>query len=96
MSPHLKLHMETFSYFLRWVYFLILTFYQGNKTETKNPSKNVEAVGWNIYRVSEILAHIWKGGDKFCKENCTEINAKLAGGFPSPTHAWMWKTKLTV
>ena len=31
MSPHFKLHMESFSYFVRWFYFLALTFYQVNK-----------------------------------------------------------------
>ena len=33
MSPHFKLHMEKFSYFARWFYFLMVTFYQVNKTE---------------------------------------------------------------
>ena len=32
MSSHLKLHMETFPYFARWFYCLILTFHQVNKT----------------------------------------------------------------
>ena len=32
MSPHFKVHMETFSYFVKWVYFLTLTFYQVNRT----------------------------------------------------------------
>ena len=32
MSPHFKLHKETFSYFFRWFCFLILPLYQVNKT----------------------------------------------------------------
>ena len=35
MAPHFKQHMETFSYFVRWVQCLILTFYQVNKTGDK-------------------------------------------------------------
>ena len=32
MSPQFKLHIETFSYFVKWFHFLMLTFYQVNKT----------------------------------------------------------------
>ena len=35
MYPHVILYMETFSYFVRSVYFLVLTFYQVNKTGPK-------------------------------------------------------------
>ena len=35
ISPHFKLHIENFSCFVRWFDFLILTFYQGNKTTRK-------------------------------------------------------------
>ena len=49
ISPYLKLHMETFSYLVWWVYFLTLTFYQKLKQETKNWSINAEAVGWCCY-----------------------------------------------
>ena len=40
MSPYYKLHIENLSYFVRWVYFLILTFCQVNKTgDTKTDLK---------------------------------------------------------
>ena len=39
MLLHLKLHMKTFSYFGRWFYFLILTFYiiKQNKSPKIDP-----------------------------------------------------------
>ena len=42
MSPHFKLHMETCSHFVRWVYFLILTFYHVNITVDQKWSKNLK------------------------------------------------------
>ena len=68
MSPHFKLRMETFSNFARCVYFLVLTFYQVSKIGDQKLIWNLEAVGWIVYRVSEILAHILKGVNKFCNE----------------------------
>ena len=39
ISPDFQLYMETFSYFIRWFLFLILTFYKETKQDTKNWSE---------------------------------------------------------
>ena len=53
ISPFFRLHMETFSYFLRWFYILILTFFQvckQNRSPKNDPQMLKQRAGIVILR----------------------------------------------